>query len=65
MGLTPPPAPRLNNVKKTNTNTNIGTARHPLETSGATKTDEFAEKFQRGGGEVIFDQKIYVADFGP
>ena len=27
-------------------------------------TDEFSEKFQRGGG-VIFNPKIYVADFGP
>ena len=27
-----------------------------------SKTDEFSEKFQRGGG-VIFNPKIYVADF--
>ena len=31
----------------------------------ATKTDEFLEKCQRGGrGGVIFNQKIYVVDFG-
>ena len=29
----------------------------------ATKSDEFLEKLQRGG-EVIFNPKIYVADFG-
>ena len=29
----------------------------------ATKSDEFLEKCQRGG--VIFNPKIYVADFGP
>ena len=29
----------------------------------ATKSDEFLEKFQRGGA-VIFNPKIYVADFG-
>ena len=28
----------------------------------ATKSDEFLEKFQRGGG-VIFNPKVYVADF--
>ena len=28
-----------------------------------TKSDEFLEKCQRGGG-VIFNPKIYVADFG-
>ena len=28
----------------------------------ATKSDEFSEKFQRGG--VIFDPKIHIADFG-
>ena len=28
----------------------------------ATKSDEFLEKCQRGG--VIFNPKIYVADFG-
>ena len=27
-----------------------------------SKTDEFSEKFRRGGG-VIFNPKIYVADF--
>ena len=35
-----------------------------LGTDDSTKTDEFSEKFQRGG-EVIFNPKIYVADFGP
>ena len=31
-----------------------------------TKTDEFSEKFQGGGGEgVIFNPNIYTADFGP
>ena len=37
-------------------------------TDGVTKTDEFSEKFQgaaAGGGGVIFNPKIYVADFGP
>ena len=28
-----------------------------------TKTDEYSEKFQGGG--VIFNLKIYIADFGP
>ena len=28
-----------------------------------TKSDEFLEKFPKGGG-VIFNPKIYVADFG-
>ena len=32
-------------------------------TDDGTKTDEFYEKFQ--GGEVIFNPKIYIADFGP
>ena len=31
---------------------------------GVSKTDEFLEKFQKGGG-VISNPKIYVADFGP
>ena len=30
-----------------------------------TKTDEFSEKFQREGEGVIFNQKIYIEDFGP
>ena len=34
-----------------------------LGTGQATKTDEFSENFQGGG--VIFNPKIYVADFGP
>ena len=34
-------------------------------TDGPTKTDEFSEKFQRGGGGVISNPKIYIADFGP
>ena len=34
-----------------------------LGKGGATKSDEFLEKFQRGGG-VIFNPKIYNADFG-
>ena len=33
-----------------------------LGRDGCTKLDEFSEKFQRGG--VIFNPKIYVADFG-
>ena len=33
-----------------------------LGRDGCTKSDEFSEKFQRGG--VIFNPKIYVADFG-
>ena len=35
----------------------------PLGKGGAAKSDEFLEKFQGGG--VIFNPKIYVADFGP
>ena len=35
-----------------------------LGKGGATKSDEFLEKFQRGRGGVIFNPKIYVADFG-
>ena len=35
----------------------------PLGNGGATKTDEFSEKLQREGG-VIFNPKVYVADFG-
>ena len=35
-----------------------------LGTGQATKTDEFSESIQRGGG-VIFNPKIYVADFRP
>ena len=36
-------------------------------TGDGTKTDEFSEKFQRGGsgGWGIFNPKIYIADFGP
>ena len=34
-----------------------------LGKGGATKLDEFSEKFQGGEG-VIFNPKIYVADFG-
>ena len=33
-------------------------------TGDGTKTDEFLEKFQRGGG-VFFNPKIYAASFGP
>ena len=29
------------------------------------KADEFSENFQRGGGGIIFNPKIYIADFGP
>ena len=36
-----------------------------LGTDGATKSDEFSEKFQRRGGGVIFNPKIYIAKFGP
>ena len=35
-----------------------------LGKDGVSKTDEFSEKFQKGGG-VISNPKIYVADFGP
>ena len=34
-----------------------------LGKGGVSKTDEFLEKFQKGG--VISNPKIYVADFGP
>ena len=30
-----------------------------------TKTDEFLEKLQGGGGGVTFNPKIYIADFEP
>ena len=33
-----------------------------LGTGGGTKTDEFLEQFQRGGG--IFNPKIHITDFG-
>ena len=39
-----------------------------LGTGHGTKTDEFLEKFERGGRGVIFNPKIhyiiYIADFG-
>ena len=35
-----------------------------LGKDGVSKTDEFSEKFQKGRG-VIFNPKIYIADFGP
>ena len=35
----------------------------PLGKGPATKSDEFLEKFQGGRG-VIFNPKIYTADFG-
>ena len=38
-------------------------AKYVLGTDDATQTGEFSEKFQTGGG-VIFNPKIYVADFG-
>ena len=34
-----------------------------LGTGDGTKTDEFSEHFQRGGG-VIFNPKIYIVNFG-
>ena len=37
---------------------------NPLGKPTPSKTDEFSEKFQMGEG-VIFNPKIYVADFGP
>ena len=33
-------------------------------TGGVSKTDEFLEKKLKGGGGVIFNPKICVADFG-
>ena len=36
-----------------------------LGTDGPTKTDEFSEKFQKGGGGGICNPKIYIAKFGP
>ena len=53
-------------MKKTNTNTTkmTKTWHSDLGTDGVSKTDEFSEKFQKGGG-VIFNPKIYIADFGP
>ena len=35
-----------------------------LGTGDGTKMDEFSEHFQRGAG-VIFNPKIFIADFGP
>ena len=35
-----------------------------LGTGHAIKSDEFLEKFQRGDVGVIFNPKVYVADFG-
>ena len=37
--------------------------RNFLGKGGATKSDEYSEMVQRGGG-VIFNPKIYIADFG-
>ena len=39
----------------------------PLGTGKGTKMDEFSKKLQRGGGGggVIFNPRIYIADFGP
>ena len=37
---------------------------HRLGTGRATKSDEFEEKFQRGGGGFIFNPKINDTDFG-
>ena len=34
-----------------------------LGKGGYTKSDEFSEKFQKGRGRVIFNPKIYIADF--
>ena len=39
------------------------TLQHCLGKGRATKSDEFSEKHQKGGG-VIFNPKIYIADFG-
>ena len=41
----------------------LALVRNPLGTPTPSKTDEFSEKFQRGGWGVIFNPKIYVADF--
>ena len=43
----------------------IGITSH-LGTGGPNKTDEFSVLFQGGGGMgVIFNPKIYIADFDP
>ena len=42
-----------------------GTNIETLGKDGISKSDEFLEKFQKGGGGVISNPKIYVADFGP
>ena len=34
-----------------------------LGKGGCTKSDEFSETFQGVGGGVIFNPKIYIADF--
>ena len=36
-----------------------------LGKDGSTKSDESSEKFQNEGVGVIFNPKIYIADFGP
>ena len=48
----------LDNVAATKDQRHFGTG-------DGTKTDEFSEKFQRGGGGVFFNPKIFVANFGP
>ena len=35
-----------------------------LGTGKVNRSDEFSEKFRKGGG-VIFNPKIYIAKFGP
>ena len=42
----------------------MSTPHKTLGTSDGTKTDEFSEKFQGEGKGVIFNPKIYIADFG-
>ena len=52
----------LGEISKANTNLLIPLERPALGTPFPSKMDEFSEKFQRGGG-VIFNPKIYIADF--
>ena len=49
-----------------NTWTTLGKQKHKLGKTNASKTDEFSEKFQTGGGGgvVISNPNIYVAKFG-
>ena len=50
-------------AKETHANVQAGGRIIAIGTGDGTKTDDISEKFQRGEG-VIFNPKIYLADFG-